>query len=258
MSNSAITWAWKQKVASGEKLVLVALADYAHPETHECWPGQNSISEMTGVSKRSVVRHLQALEALGLISRQRRHRQDGSRTSDCYVMNVQGATVTPSEATKVPICPNQGATVSPSEEAKVPICPTQGATMSPHEPLGEPLDDVVERARDTESIHDRCCEIIGVSREKDMAFVSSLTVRQWLNGGVDPELDVYPTLIEIMGKRKGEPPGSMAYFTKAVSHAKEIREKPLPKVRQNPQKPVSAHENMYSGFKRVADLARQQ
>ena len=57
MSNAAITWAWQQKVPPGEKLVLVALADYAHPDTNICWPGQNSIAKMTGQGELPQITH---------------------------------------------------------------------------------------------------------------------------------------------------------------------------------------------------------
>lgn len=136
MSNAAITWAWQQKVTPSEKLVLVALADFAHPDTNICWPGQNSIAKMTGQGKRSVVRCMRALEDKGFISRERRHRDDGSRSSDVYTLIIQGATVAHSAKPK---CQN--------DRAKVPNTTNLGARVAPHEPLEEPKEEPLDSAR---------------------------------------------------------------------------------------------------------------
>lgn len=108
------------------------------------------------------------------------------------------------------------------------------------------------RAREPEAIHERCCELIGVSREKHMAYASSGTVRSWLTGGLDPEVDIYPTLTAIMAKRPGDPPGSMAYFTKAVTRAKKTREAPLPAVRPGQPARASPHQGLYDSAARIA------
>lgn len=87
MSNEAINWAFRQKVPSTEKFVLVVLADYADEEG-SCFPGQKRIAEKVGGSERTVRRSLKSLEARGLIRRERRSRGDGSRSSDRYVLPV--------------------------------------------------------------------------------------------------------------------------------------------------------------------------
>ena len=84
MSNEAITWAWRQEVAPGEKLVLLVLADYADEEW-SCFPSQARISRMTGQGERTVRRLLDALEASGVVRREARYK-DGHRTSDRFVL----------------------------------------------------------------------------------------------------------------------------------------------------------------------------
>jgi hypothetical protein len=49
------------------KLVLLALADAADPETHECWPGIAYLQRRTGYSDRQLRRHIRELVATGLI-----------------------------------------------------------------------------------------------------------------------------------------------------------------------------------------------
>jgi len=89
MSNEAITWAWRQTLTTmAEKLVLVRLADMAD-ERFSCWPGQKRLADDSSCSEPTVRRALRGLEAKGLIYRERRSRDDGSRTSDRYVLPVR-------------------------------------------------------------------------------------------------------------------------------------------------------------------------
>lgn len=67
MSHAATTWAYRQELDAGPKFVLVALADFAD-ENASCYPGQERIAKMTGLHRSSVVRHMQTLEDLGLIT----------------------------------------------------------------------------------------------------------------------------------------------------------------------------------------------
>jgi hypothetical protein len=67
MSIKAIGWAFKQKCGTpAEKLVLLALADYANDEG-ECWPGQDHIAEKTDLVRETVLRLLRSLEKQSLI-----------------------------------------------------------------------------------------------------------------------------------------------------------------------------------------------
>jgi DNA-binding Lrp family transcriptional regulator len=83
MSVRATTWAWNRKISSTEKLVLLDLSDRVNDKRGDdaCWPEQETIAERTGFTSRTVNSALKALEAKGLIKRQRRM-IDGRRTSD--------------------------------------------------------------------------------------------------------------------------------------------------------------------------------
>lgn len=88
MSIQAVAWAISQRVGSPTgKVLLMCLANYAN-EKGECWPSQKTISHEAELSERSTRDWLQKLEAQGFISRSRRHRSDGSRTSDHVVLNL--------------------------------------------------------------------------------------------------------------------------------------------------------------------------
>ena len=87
MSNEAINWAYKQALPSGEKFVIVALADFADHEW-SCFPSQERLAQMTGQGVRTVRRHLDRLEEVGLISRESRRGKGGQRTSDRYYLQA--------------------------------------------------------------------------------------------------------------------------------------------------------------------------
>lgn len=65
----------------------MCLANYAN-ERGECWPSQKTIACEAELSERATRDWLQKLEAQGFIERTRRHRADGSRTSDHVVLNL--------------------------------------------------------------------------------------------------------------------------------------------------------------------------
>ena len=74
MSVRAIAWAFGQSVGSPmAKLALLKLADHAD-ENGECFPSIERIATDTEMNERSVRRHLEALEAAGLIDRRTRGR----------------------------------------------------------------------------------------------------------------------------------------------------------------------------------------
>jgi pyocin large subunit-like protein len=88
MSNEAITWAYSIKAGStGAKAVLVCLANRAN-KRGECFPDQATIGAEIETCAETVQKYLRELAAAGLVTRQRRHRPDGSRASDLYILPV--------------------------------------------------------------------------------------------------------------------------------------------------------------------------
>lgn len=87
MSNRALNWAFQAPLPSTQKFVLVVLADLADEED-SCYPGQPRIAQSIGGNERTVRRALVELEASGYIVREHRHRSNGSRRSDRYVLRV--------------------------------------------------------------------------------------------------------------------------------------------------------------------------
>ena len=74
------------------KLVLLALAECVNGRTGDpvCWPGQDRLAEMCGVSVRQVRRVIRELIDSKLITVSRRGNDQGGRSSDLYTLLISG------------------------------------------------------------------------------------------------------------------------------------------------------------------------
>lgn len=71
------------------KVVYATLATYAGPD-RSCWPGERRLAEMLDLSHRTVQRAVHDLRAAGLLGYTERRREDGSQTSNLYVLHDTG------------------------------------------------------------------------------------------------------------------------------------------------------------------------
>lgn len=134
MSFQAMTWAYRQHVGSqAAKWVLVALANYANAEAAECFPGVKRLAEETELSERAVRNALSTLEQAGYLTRTRRQREDGSRSTDLVVLCIS----------------NQAAPPAASQESKRHLVPNQAAPPAGHEPITEPVTSPSLRSGET-------------------------------------------------------------------------------------------------------------
>lgn len=69
------------------KLVLILLADRANDDG-ECWPGLGSVSKDCNVSERTLMRYLDKMESLGLLSREKRKAENGRQVTNLYRLNL--------------------------------------------------------------------------------------------------------------------------------------------------------------------------
>lgn len=102
MSWQATNWAREQKAGSAAaKLVLILLADRAD-EDHSCYPGQATLAAEAECHVNSIASHLRTLEGRGLIKRVKRFTDKGHRTSDRYILPVQGELFEVSDPSETP------------------------------------------------------------------------------------------------------------------------------------------------------------
>ncbi len=122
-----MNWAWGLPLRPSVKFVLLALAD-ASDDTGTCWPSIPTLATKTGLDPRSVRRILNHLKANGFLRIERRHRRDGSATSNGYrlAMDSRPGKLSPPPDT-VPPPPDTGVTT-----------PGHGAPLTIIEPPREP------------------------------------------------------------------------------------------------------------------------
>lgn len=70
------------------KIVLYWLADHHNGETERCFPSLKTLERECEMNRSAIVRHLKSLEADGLISRDKRTRDNGSQTSTSYKLHL--------------------------------------------------------------------------------------------------------------------------------------------------------------------------
>ena len=179
MSYKATNWAYDLPLRGSAKAVLVALADFADEE-HSCYPGQERLASMTGLSRRTVTRAVGRLEGLGLLSREHRVDSRGYRKTDRYVLNVGAEMPVDNSQSLSDNLAHGGESLSDNlSNPYVTICPSLSDTVShsyKEEPSEEPsvIDPSDARARETDLFH------IGEFREErpDLDRLSDATIRQ--------------------------------------------------------------------------------
>ena len=89
MSWKATAWAKECRVGGPAlKGLLLIMADYHHPKTGKCVPGQDTLADDSEQSVRTVQRQLRKLERIGCFDRYRRFNSDGTRSSDGYILHI--------------------------------------------------------------------------------------------------------------------------------------------------------------------------
>ena len=70
------------------KIVLYWLADHHNGETGLCFPSLKTLERECEMNRSTIIRHLETLEDAGLISREKRARDNGSQTSTAYHLHL--------------------------------------------------------------------------------------------------------------------------------------------------------------------------
>jgi len=94
LSIRSMTWAFAQPLSGNEKVVLLALADFANDDG-ECWPSIPKIAEKAYLSVRTVQRIVATLSDQGYMAFERRASQAGGSIESKYRLFVNGANLSP-------------------------------------------------------------------------------------------------------------------------------------------------------------------
>lgn len=88
MSFTAMKWAFEQPLKGLQKSTLVTLAYHANDEG-KCWPSISLLATECGMNRSSVIRHINALVELKLLSKEPRRDAKGYCRSSVYQLNMQ-------------------------------------------------------------------------------------------------------------------------------------------------------------------------
>jgi biotin operon repressor len=159
MSIRHVAWAIKRPIKPTPKVVLIALADLAD-EDNTAFPSKRYLSELLGLSKRSVQRTVAELERDGYLVRLESNRPDGSQSSNVYELLLPGGETNLSrgEDREVSPIPKTKKTSSTKREKKRPIPASWEPTDSHRsmaESMGLKLQWEAERFRDHALMNDR-------------------------------------------------------------------------------------------------------
>ena len=130
MSNKVMDCAWGHPLPPTARLVLVALASAADKDG-VCWPSVRFLANRCSASERSISQNLDLLVKRGLVKKEERFRQDGSQTSNRYIVLLH-----PAAPSAKPAPTHEGVSSPPPQDLHPPPA-EKGGPMNPHsEPKG--------------------------------------------------------------------------------------------------------------------------
>lgn len=143
MSVQAITWAYALRgLSSGQKFALVTLCNRCD-EDWSCYPSVKLIAEETGMSERTVREHLDALENMGAMKRDRTRNSDGTLGRYRYFVQRQFQPVAKSAGGEIK-AKTPAANTANGEKALQPAAKSAGQVNRQIEPspisLNEPFE----------------------------------------------------------------------------------------------------------------------
>lgn len=142
MSFQSMAWAVRQKLPCTQKMVLVMLADRHNDDTGRCDPSHDKLASDCGLSRRTVIDHIEALEKAGFLSISRRS-IDGYKTSNQYQLHID---FNPSKDVQ-DLHISSAATAHRSAATAhidVQLSP-KGSAATAHKPVKEPVREPKER-----------------------------------------------------------------------------------------------------------------
>lgn len=250
MSVQAITWALDQCCATAtEKAVLLVVANYIGPDG-TTWVGQETIATQACCSVKTVERALSAFETAKWITRERRHRKDGSRTSDLIVSHGPNHP----ERRENDLTDRKSGGRSPNrqpvqtKQTCSPNLPDCVSGLTSFEPLVEPLGETTAAAREAvveplavvqayapvvaglddwpEGDTRRHAALLAaqagtirldLARQQGLATTMG-RLHAWRRDGASWEHDVLPTVVSL-AQRPGQPITSWKFFDAAIAQS---------------------------------------
>lgn len=218
MSHQATNWAIQQRgLRPATKLVLWHLADRHNPD-FGCFPSQDQLAADCEISRSGLNLHLDELERLGLIRRERRiNRETRKQMSTRYMLGFEDD------------FPQEPSPEIGHGEPEKP-CPKNGDSRVQNldtKPVIEPVSTTTDFAASIDDPGAVCLSACGEGLSDASRQVIRATddvVDRWIAAGLDLHDDVLPVLAERTAHRRGRTIRTWDYFTEAVMarHARRV------------------------------------
>lgn len=249
MSIQALSYALYETtgLTPAAKLILVAIADHCNPETGWAWPSTSRLAALAGVGKRQAIRHIDSLEAAGLLHVEKRAgRPSGYRITPRKQDDQTGESGDTSVTTPQP---------TGDTHDTPPVTPTTPLTGDTHDTsTNVPVTPVTKSGdtHDTRTVHNR--------REEDeedegdpagsaariaarVTLVSQIVPDTWTDLAVvcdDPRLDVVDTLTA-GGWSPHQLRAACSTLPRPTSNPTSLLVKHLEHYRDTPPEAIAAH-----------------
>lgn len=143
MSVKVMNAVWDLQVSLAEKMVLMAIADAADDKGY-AWPSFAHLERRCCMSRRSVIRCVNTLVELGVLTKESRKRGDGSHTSNGYIIDPAGHQGSDRQSPEVVTEIHQGSDrVAPQE----PSSNRKNFSAAQKTGAAKPQDDKAKRKR---------------------------------------------------------------------------------------------------------------
>ena len=172
MSMGLMVAAMKIRVGNPlRKLVLIKLADNAS-DMGECWPSYQHIADQCEISKRSVMNHIAALCASGLLRKEIRKGGPKGNSSNVYFLTLDGGGASPAPGGSAGAAPRTSYSLEPVNEPVIePITPQAPAKVVTGEVVPfAPQQPRVEIPADMPGPKDHACKTFKIWANYAMAY----------------------------------------------------------------------------------------
>jgi hypothetical protein len=214
MSFQAMTWAVKQKVGNATgKAILLMLANYAD-ENGSCYPGQDKLAAECECSPRTIRDWLDKFEAMGLLTRSERRREDGYRTSDRITLQLD---TSPAAFSPENISPENNDDLTGNSRRPHRQELPGNLLVEPSDNRQQPRATASKPETDFDALQAKLIQAAGDKIHPHGVFDLSAVVGL-LSAGVDLETDILPT-IRARAATMSHPARGWAYFSEAIKDA---------------------------------------
>jgi hypothetical protein len=195
--------------STSRKAVALVLADHADGDAWSTIVGQQRIGAEAELSTRQVRRILSEFESEGLISRQRRHRKDGTRTSDRIVLNQPAIG-------RLPDSMSAGLPDTDDTDYRTNDAGTTGQIMSAQEPSVEPpVEPSVIATASLNDIKGVLVEVFGEPPPQGWSLYNRIAT--WIRdrGGTPADVRLRASrLVEEWGRKAATPAALEKHWTR--------------------------------------------